>query len=511
MRAITGTVLLVCAMAMPTMTADAQRARTQTLQRQEVSRVQVQSVTVREALQDDAVQAEMRDHVRNIDTRAAARRAPTDALTPLRIGREFDQPDPTDRLLSDAELSALANPEQRSGRATIGTVTDRAVARAESASPILRRPSARPSGPGSIARPPQPYLDVQGFADDLHAALENSVQGYEMRMRRNGQTIYTLQWNWAQTPADSSLPWGPDRRQHIVSISKFITTMGLTHLLDAEGIDYNTPIISYLPDYWQTGAGVENITFAHLMNHRSGIVTGNNSDASYGRMRSLIAADVSNPGMPSGYSNANFALCRILMATMAGYIDTNADFGATNDLMWNWITILSYADYIEQNVFTPAGVNGPVLDNTSDSARAYGWNDTGTGWDSSETVDGQSGGTALFGQAGGVAWHMSPDELLDVVGEFRRGGGIVSPARAIEIFNASYGLNSPVNGQTSPAGRFYYKPGYWGTGSQAEQAFVMILPEQIEVAIFVSSMIGPNDASLQNLGRTLYLNNVIEP
>jgi len=511
MKTLIGVSLLVGALILPLGVADAQRSRTERPQRQVITSVQVQPATVREALRDEAVQAELSDHVRNIDTRAAARRAPVDALTPLRVGREGDQPDETDRLMSADELSALANPGQSAGRATINSLTARAIARVENVSPVLRRPTARPSPADSFTTPPQPYLDVQGFADDLHAALENSVRGYEMRMRRNGETIYTLQWNWAQTPADSGLPWGPDRRQHIVSISKFITAMGLTHLLDAEGIDYNTPIISYLPDYWQTGPGVENITFAHLMNHRSGIVTGNNSDASFGRMRSLIAAGVNNPGMNSGYSNANFALCRILMATIAGNIDTDADFGATNDLMWNWITILSYANYIEQNVFAPAGVNGPTLDNTADSARAYAWNDNGTGWDSSETVVGQSGGTALFGQAGGVAWHMSPDELLDVVGEFRRGGGIVAPTRALEIFNASYGLNSQVNGRPSPAGRFYFKPGYWGAGMQSEQALLMILPEQIEVAIFVSSMIGPNDASLQGLGQTIYLNNVVEP
>jgi len=68
----------------------------------------------------------------------------------------------------------------------------------------------------------------------------------------------------------------------------------------------------------------------------------------------------------------------------------------------------------------------------------------------------------MFGQAGGAAWHMSPDELLDVVGEFRRGSGIVSPNRANQILNASYGLNSSIGGQSTPAGPFYYKPGLWG-------------------------------------------------
>jgi CubicO group peptidase (beta-lactamase class C family) len=517
MRQFIPTTVLACGLiAITAMWSDseAQRAQSTSVQRAPVAvSLQRQDITVRQAMQDNNVRSEVSRAVRNIDVRDLTRQTNTTSTVPANVGNQDDAPPRSLRLMDANEISVLANPEgsRVSSRAVSTARTPTAAnARIEN---ILRqtRPTQRPDI-RDLAAPPQPYLDVQGFADDLHAALENSVRGYEMRMRRNGQTIYTLQWNWAQTPADDGLPWGPDRRMHIVSISKLITAMGLTHLLDAEGIDFNTPIINYLPDYWNPGSNVQNITFAHLMNHRSGINTGNNSDASYQRMRNLIENGVAMPGPSSGYSNANFALCRILMATIAGYIDTDADFGPMNDLMWNYVTTLAYADYIEDNVFAPAGVLGPTLDNTPQTARAYAWNDNGQGWDSSNPDPNvPSGGTALFGQAGGVAWHMSPDELLDVVGEFRRGGDIVSPARAREIFDASYGLNSAVNGNDSPAGRFYFKPGKWGTSTQAEQALIMILPEQIEVAIFVSSQIGPNDASLQNLGRTLYVNNVIEP
>lgn len=449
------------------------------------------------ALKDSAVQAAIGRHVRNLDTRRAAVNAKASAFQPVRLVQSNVGPVGNLRVLSATELGALANLKPQSRLNNLTMKRPRAPSRITAkigATPI-------PKGPQSLTNPPAPHLDVKGFADDLHLALKNSVKGYQMRMRRNGQTIYTLQWNWAQSPSDSALAWSQNRRMHVASISKLVTAMGLTHLLDAKGISYNAKIINYLPAYWAKGQNISKITFADLMNHRSGIVTGNDSDASFSRMKSIIAAGVSNPGSSSGYSNVNFALCRVLMATLSGIVSKHANFPMSNDAIWDWLTVAAYTDYIENNVFIPSGVTGATLANVANGARAYRWNDTGSGWDSKN----------LMGQAGGAAWHLTPDELLNVVGQFRRGNSIVSPSRAREVFNASYGLNSSINGSTSLAGRYYFKPGKWGRNGQVEQALVMILPEQIELVIFISSTIGPNDTSLQSLGSTLYKNNIIEP
>src|SRR5262249_20805173 len=57
------------------------------------------------------------------------------------------------------------------------------------------------------ARAPLPagpiyHFDVGGFGQALHAALKSSVNGYVMRLRQHGATIYTLQWEWAKRPVD---------------------------------------------------------------------------------------------------------------------------------------------------------------------------------------------------------------------------------------------------------------------------------------------------------------------
>ncbi len=50
------------------------------------------------------------------------------------------------------------------------------------------------------------YLDIVGFTLDLHDTLAANVNGYAMRMRANGQTVSTLQWNWARNPFPADAP-----------------------------------------------------------------------------------------------------------------------------------------------------------------------------------------------------------------------------------------------------------------------------------------------------------------
>src|SRR6478672_7056066 len=94
-------------------------------------------------------------------------------------------------------------------------------------------------------------FDVDGFGKGLHAALKDSVVGYVMRLRHNGNTIYTLQWNWAKRPDDVGEGWNPDVRMHIASVSKLITGIAMTRLLNKKGISPDTAIKDYLPKYWK--------------------------------------------------------------------------------------------------------------------------------------------------------------------------------------------------------------------------------------------------------------------
>src|SRR5262249_13118829 len=184
-----------------------------------------------------------------------------------------------------------------------------------------------------------------------------SVNGYVMRLRQHGATIYTLQWEWAKRPVDGGEGWNPDVRMHIASCSKLVTAIAMTRLLNAKGIAYDTPIAPYLPKYCTKGPNANQITFRHLMTHRSGLDFNVSSSASdYAFMKGQIAAGTTHLNQ-YWYQNMNFGLCRILISTINGNISTSATFSKPgvpnwNDLVWDAITISAYAKYVRDHVFT---------------------------------------------------------------------------------------------------------------------------------------------------------------
>lgn len=367
-------------------------------------------------------------------------------------------------------------------------------------------------GPGFSPPPPNPnQLDVGGFLEDFHAAIAANVNGYALRLRHQGQTIGLLQWNWARNPNVGDFPasgWNTNRRMHIASISKFMTAMGLIHMLEhTGGLDADDTMWTFLPAYWNRTAGSnENITFAHLMDHRSGFSTGG-SDSDWQTMKSNVEAGVFFFDIgDSDYENMNFGLIRILMSTIGGYIHPNTDFGLEfiNDLLWDVITRVAYDDYMQTYVFNPVGAY-PTLDTNIYTVLAYPWNSSTAGWDSGN----------LAASAGGVGWHMTVNEILNVVRAFRQ-ANIVSLGGMADIIQSSWGLNSPIGGESTAAGNIYYKAGRWTRVSNlgtdwTEQCFVILMPNEMELVVFVNSQITGQGISLTNLVRTLFINNIVGP
>jgi hypothetical protein len=254
-------------------------------------------------------------------------------------------------------------------------------------------------------------FDVDSFGKALHATLKDCVAGYVMRLRQNGNTIYTLEWKWAKTPADGSEGWTPDVRMHVASCSKLITGIATTKLLNDKKISYDTPILNYLPKYWAKGPNIDKITFRQLMTHTSGFNTGS-SDSDYQFMKAQVAAGVTDLGQYH-YQNMNFGLCRILISTINGNIAPAATFNfgffpTLNDVIWDYVTIQSYVAFVQDFVFTPAGVSGPSLDHPPADALAYSFPVNGNGWNSGD----------LASVSGGAGWHMSPMICLTSWGPF---------------------------------------------------------------------------------------------
>ncbi len=352
----------------------------------------------------------------------------------------------------------------------------------------------------TFAAAPAFHFDVDGFGKALHAALKDSVNGYVMRLRHDGTTIYTLQWNWAKRPGEGSEGWTPGVRMHIASVSKLVTGIAMTRLLLKKSVPFDTPIASYLPKYWAKGPNVSKITFRHLMTHKSGLNFKVQSSASdFAFMKSKIAAGTTHLGEYS-YQNMNFGLCRILIATLNGNVSPGATWSLPflnngNDVVWDYVTIEAYAKYVRDQVFAPAGVVGPTLSHGFTDALAYGFPPLTKGWNSGD----------LKTVSGGAAWHMSVDELLSVMSHLRRTGTIMSTAHAQQMLDAGFGIDVKL---PTPLGTLYNKNGRWTSGGRDEQALAYFLPQGMELVVLTNSPVGAPAVSFRDTVTKLYLASV---
>lgn len=353
----------------------------------------------------------------------------------------------------------------------------------------------------------KPRLDLGSFGHQLWETIKDQVAGYAVQARKNGRVIHYGQWNWARRPQNGGIGWGQDKKMHVASVSKLITAMAMVRLLQSRGISMDSSIAPHLPSYWRVGSRVNQITFRRLLTHRSGF---REKDTDFWSMRQAVAQGVSATNInKSAYRNMNFGLCRILIAIISGKVsrdlyDSNASPIATKptwyDTWWDLFSVSAYETYVKNEVFKPAGVYGASLNPTRYfGVLAYDYRGKVSGWDSGNKR----------AVSGGAGWHLSLNDLLKVMHEYRRGGDIVSSSTASTALNAGFGIDAR---RYTRGGYWWEKGGLWHTISgngtdRTEQCMAYFLPDNTELAIFVNSQIGANAKSLRSTVRSLLLKN----
>lgn len=348
----------------------------------------------------------------------------------------------------------------------------------------------------------KPRLDVNKFGEAIHAKLKNQVTGYVLEVRQNGTPIYGLVWKDAQTTSDKNKNWSNTVKMHIASVSKFLTAVGMVHVLDKKGISYDAKIIDYLPTYWNKGNNIDDITFRQLLTQTSGF-GGSSSKSNYTFMKQRVANGVDGVG-EYDYENMNFGLMRILIPIINGDINKNHSFYPSNDInnvAWDAVTINFYQEYMQNNVFTPAGVSNAGFSSipfAGTDALAYNFPALNKkGWDSGD----------LSTMAGGAGWRLSIKDLLNVMNHVRRKNTIITAQKAQYMLDNHFGIDQTTN---TDAGALYNKNGRWHNGDRTEQSVAFFLPNNMEVVVFVNSPIGTNAASLRGTVKDAFIASLIE-
>lgn len=355
---------------------------------------------------------------------------------------------------------------------------------------ISRRPGLRHVR--DILRQDEPVLDLAAFGQDLWQELQGEVAGYALQIRHRGARVHVGRWNWARTPDDGGEGWDMDTPMHIASVSKLITAIAVVHLLDDIGVEADAPFSPYLPDHWQRGPNIDGTTFAQLLRHEAGFRAANTD---YLSMRQAIADGVELDKVGDGsYLNMNYGLCRILVAIASGKVDADvltapavSEQPTWQDQWWDHVTVDAYRTYVRDHVLKPSGVYTATLVHPSTGALAYDSAGADPGWDSGNTRS----------VSGGAGWHMSLDHLLDVMGQYRRGGRIIQGEAATAALDNGFGIDVA---QSTPSGRLWCKNGRWtDSKGRTEQCVAVFLPGGIELAVYVNSFVGSDKRFLRTI------------
>jgi CubicO group peptidase (beta-lactamase class C family) len=231
----------------------------------------------------------------------------------------------------------------------------------------------------------QPYVDAQMFMGSVLVA-------------QNSKVIFSKSYGWADL--EWNIPNSPTTRFQIASVTKQFTAAAILLLEERGKLKTDDLVKKYLPD---APAAWDKITIYNLLTMTSGIAD-HGAEYEPTKPDRLVFADKPldfQPGEKWDYKNTNYLVLGYLLERVSGQ---------------------SYADFLQENIFKPLGMNDSGLDSNVAIVphRASGYL---PGADGIENAERPNISGAL--SAGGL-YSTSEDMLRWEIGLF--GGKLLTPA-----------------------------------------------------------------------------------
>ncbi|HVK20906.1 MAG TPA: serine hydrolase domain-containing protein [Actinokineospora sp.] len=279
-------------------------------------------------------------------------------------------------------------------------------------------------------------------AADTHAAAQTAIQ--ELRASygapggsavvRDGDALWSvttgtreLWWN---------LPFGPDHKVRVGSLSKPMTSTIVLQLVAEGKIDLDAPVATYLPGVVTGNYDGGVITTRQLLNHTSGI--GDHLPSDVGGYLSPEGLKYTQPQTMATVTSWGLAKPAVF-APGAGWLYSGANYFLAGMIIEK-VTGRTYSQELTSRIVTPLGLTGTFLPavKTLPPGHVRGYVGTGVfALDTTELVD-----PSIGGPAGGLV-STGADETKFYRALF--GGQLLAPAQLTELFKPN---NAP--GSTAP-------------------------------------------------------------
>jgi CubicO group peptidase (beta-lactamase class C family) len=310
---------------------------------------------------------------------------------------------------------------------------------------------------------------------------------------------------------------------YIASVSKTVSALTMMRTLQLAGVSLDASIDPYLPSYWTRGSNIAQVTFRHLMSHRSGLDVGpdgSNPGATTGSvtgqgiqaLRNVIAAgvDVDNmldEGASTPYVNANFGLLRVLAPMVLfgeAYHTGQMDVAKTNE---DEVFSASFSELASVLVLEPTGMAptacGP-RETAGKQTMYYNINNASSADLLNHAIDGNPQRVC-----GATGFHLSAIELGGILAHLRYTDHIINASMRSQMNASSLGWLNPVRFGPQLDGEFGSYRAHGGDSSASNTAAgvatcMMDYPINVQAVLLLNSRGGPTGAAVCALLRDAY-------
>ena len=347
---------------------------------------------------------------------------------------------------------------------------------------------------------------IQAIYQNVQARLEGKVVGYSCTV--GGSSVSTFAQGWARTSANSpAVRFLSSTKTTVASVAKFVTTVAAIRVLAKNNVGLDSPIGGHFPSDWNIDPSVASITFRQLLSQSSGIKNYANISQEYAALKTFFTqkvntkkntkcqgsavtdlADPINPNDKSRcYSNYNFAIFRVLLPMIDGFVDDPPKRAAK--------LAASFVKIVQDNVFGPVGVKGVAAKPpASGYAFSYKFPGTDKGVDWGDTTLG----------VGAAGWYISADDIAPVLHSLcKKDGRILTPAQVQDMETTVMGWDKAKDGQGN---RWVEKNGGWGSNGTTISTSVALFGGGLFGALFLNSDVsGDPDLNAETVLHDAYL------